>query len=374
MQLEVLAVDDGSRDDGADRVRAIAASDARVRCLTSAGKGIVEALTTALAGARGSYLARMDGDDVSHAQRLSRQLEAMAQDPLLGAVGVRVEGFPASLVGEGMRRYIAWQNGLVTPQDHARELFVEAPLCHPSVLLRREALEAVGGWREVPWPEDYDLWLRLDARGWRLAKVPEVLFSWRHRDGRATFQDARYALERFREAKSEYLARRLLATGRSFAIWGAAPTGKHTARALEAHGMRPSWFVDIDPRKVGRTARGVSISTRAGCNVVAPSSWLLWGRGARASSFAKRCLRVVCAKVWTTCSQLDGVRRSRIRGADGFGSSLIAQPDTTMTETGRRTVARWTASTSAGARSTHRLCRSRRERWLAPTESTTTGE
>ena len=257
--LEVLAVDDGSRDDGPGRVRAIAERDGRVRCLAGGGRGIATALGTALRAAKGRYLARMDGDDVSLEHRLERQLEAMEKDIGLGCVGVQVEGFPRQAVGEGMRRYIDWQNGLITPEDHARELFVEAPLCHPSVLLRRDALEDAGGWRDVPWPEDYDLWLRLDARGWGLAKVPEVLFRWRHREGRATFQDARYGLDRFREVKAEHLARRILATRKPFAMWGAGPTGKRTARSLEAHGLRPCWFIDIDPRKVGRTARGAPI-------------------------------------------------------------------------------------------------------------------
>jgi len=255
--IEVLAVDDGSTDDGPDTVAALATGDARIRCLSTGGLGIANALNAALREARAEYVARMDGDDVSHPLRLERQLAWMGREPCAGAVGVRVQGFPAHAVGEGMLRYIDWQNGLVSPQDHMRELFVEAPLCHPSVMLRREALDDVGGWRDVPWPEDYDLWLRLDARGWALAKVPEVLFSWRHREGRATFHDPRYSLERFREVKAEHLARRIRAAAKPFAMWGAGPTGKRTARALEAHEVKPQCFIDIDPRKIGRTARGV---------------------------------------------------------------------------------------------------------------------
>ena len=42
-------------------------------------------------------------------------------------------------------------------------------------------------------------------------------------------------------------------------MWGAGPTGKRFARALEAHGVKARRFVEIDPRKIGRTARGVPI-------------------------------------------------------------------------------------------------------------------
>ena len=45
----------------------------------------------------------------------------------------------------------------------------------------------------------------------------------------------------------------------NFAVWGAGPTGKRLARALERHGRRAERFVDIDPRKIGRIARGAPI-------------------------------------------------------------------------------------------------------------------
>lgn len=255
--LELVAVDDGSRDDGAERVRALGAGDARVVLVRGEGKGIAAALTRGLVVSRGDVVARMDADDVALPERLARQVEALAADPRLGAVGTRVETLGAC--GEGMRLYVAWQNAVVSPEDHVRELFVEAPLCHPSVALRREALEAVGGWHDTPWPEDYDLWLRLDAAGWRLAKVPEVLLRWRQRPESLTVTDTRCSQERFREAKALYLAPRLARGGRPVVVWGAGPTGKRLARALEVHGVRARRFVDIDPRKIGRTARGVPI-------------------------------------------------------------------------------------------------------------------
>jgi hypothetical protein len=255
--LELVAVDDGSRDDGAERMRALAGRDARVVVVRGEGRGIAPALTRGLEAARGEVVARMDADDVALPGRLARQVDALAGDARLGAVGTRVETLGPC--GEGMRLYVAWQNAVVGPGDHARELFVESPLCHPSVALRREALEAVGGWRDTPWPEDYDLWLRLDAAGWRLAKVPEVLLQWRQRPGSLTLTDARCSQARFREAKAFYLAPRLARAGRPVVVWGAGPTGKRLARALEVHGVRAARFVDIDPRKIGRKARGAPI-------------------------------------------------------------------------------------------------------------------
>jgi hypothetical protein len=185
-------------------------------------------------------------------------------DAGLAVIGARVEAFSSGAVGEGMQRYVAWLNSIVTPEDHAREIFVEAPLCHPSVTLRRSALDAVGGFREARWPEDYDLWLRLDAAGLRMAKIPEVGLRWRHGPGRATFTDPRCALTQLAEAKGHYLGARLRAGTRPIAVWGAGKTGRRLAAALARNGARPALFVDIDPRKIGRTAQGAPIVDPSG--------------------------------------------------------------------------------------------------------------
>ncbi|MGK3991879.1 glycosyltransferase [Sorangium sp. So ce1024] len=258
VDLEVVAVDDGSTDAGPSTVARIARRDRRVVPIATGGVGIARALSRAVEAARGELLARMDGDDISIDGRLARQAEALRRDPRLGVVGARVEAFADGPVGEGMLRYVDWLNSIVTPEDHAREMFVESPLCHPSVMLRRSALEQVGGFREAPWAEDYDLWLRLDAAGVRMAKIPELGLRWRHREGRATFADPRYAIARFLEAKAHYLARKL-GPARPVAVWGAGKTGRRLARALARSGVTPARFVDIDPRKIGRTAQGAPI-------------------------------------------------------------------------------------------------------------------
>jgi len=282
-KLEILAIDDGSTDGGAAIVQRFATQDRRVRPMATRGVGIVGALQAGLARACGRFVARMDGDDVSLPDRFALQVRRLEADRRLGVVGTQVEAVPQAEVGEGLRRYVAWQNALVSAEDHARDLYVESPLCHPSVMSPRRVLEEVGGWREAPWPEDYDLWLRLHARGYELAKVPKVLLHWRHREGRLTFGDPRYDIARFIDAKAHYLAPWLATRGRPVAVWGAGPTGKRVARALERRGVRTALFVDIDPKKLGRTARGAPIepasTLRPACHTIVVA---VGARGARA--------------------------------------------------------------------------------------------
>lgn len=261
VDVELVAVDDGSHDGSAAALQRACGRSARLLALQSGGAGIAEALRLASRHATAPLLARMDADDVALPDRLCAQVERMAAQPALGALGTRVEAFPQ--VAQGLARYLDWQNGLLSAEDHRRQLFVESPLCHPSVLIRRAALDAVGGYRHGDFPEDYDLWLRLDAAGWALAKLPETLLRWRQREGRLTFTDPRYARDRFTAVKAPHLARRVQQLGRPVDVWGAGATGKRLVRALEAHGIRAERFFDIDPRKIGSVARGAPILSLA---------------------------------------------------------------------------------------------------------------
>jgi glycosyltransferase involved in cell wall biosynthesis len=280
--FELIAIDDGSRDEGARIVHALAARDPRIVPLGTAGVGIAGALNRALAVARAELVARMDADDVALPGRLAAQLAALRARPEVAALGTRVEPFAnaPAVVEEGMQRYVAWQNGLIEARAHRDQLFIESPLCHPSVMLRRSALDAIGGYRDGPFPEDYDLWLRLDAAGFALAKLPEVLLRWRQSERAATRNDARYARERFAPLKAPHLAARLRARPRPLDVWGAGQTGRRLARALEAGGLRTDRFIDIDPRKIGRSARGAPIAPLSA--LAAPGTrWLVVALGAR---------------------------------------------------------------------------------------------
>lgn len=253
--LEVLAIDDGSDDQGRHIAEALARRDDRIRVLGGCFGGIATALEFGRSNARAPLLARMDGDDISLPGRLDRQWEAMKRNPRLGALGTQVELFDAPT--PGMERYVAWQNDLTSAEAHHRALFIEAPLCHPSTMLRATAVEDAGGYRAGDFPEDYDLWLRLDERAWALEKLPEVLLHWRRWPGQSTFEDPRYRPEAFRALKVAHIGRRI--PDRPLAVWGAGVTGKRFMRTLEPEGFKASFWIDIDPRKIGGQRRGAPI-------------------------------------------------------------------------------------------------------------------
>ena len=255
--FEVICVDDASTDDTPAILERFARSDPRVRVVRGDGRGLVAALQLGFAHCRGDLVARMDADDLVLPGRLRLQADMLARDPSLGAVGSLVRCFPRPLT-PGLARLEEWLDSVITPEQCETARFIEAPLVHPSATFRRSALEAVGGWRDAGWAEDWDLLLRLLAAGFRLGKVPEVLLLWRDSPGRLTRSGDAYRAERMIDLRAHHLARGPL-RDRAFDVWGAGPTGKRLARALETHGLRPRRFWDVDPAK--RIARGVRVAS-----------------------------------------------------------------------------------------------------------------
>jgi hypothetical protein len=138
------------------------------------------------------------------------------------------------------------------------EAFVECPVAHPALAIRTPLLRALG-WRECGWPEDYDLVLRLLARGDAIGVVPRRLLSWRERPDRLSRTSPLYGAERFTACKAAFLAQGLLAGGERYLLWGHGPTGRALKRALAAHGKEPSAIVEVHPRRLGQRIAGVPV-------------------------------------------------------------------------------------------------------------------
>ncbi|MBL8244387.1 MAG: glycosyltransferase [Rhodanobacteraceae bacterium] len=252
--LELLVIDDHSSDGAVD---GLPRDDLRLRVLPSPSRGIVAALNTGLAAARGGWIARMDADDVCAPERITVQIAYAAACPQIDIVASRVELIDTA-ADSGLWRYIGWSNALTEPQDIARELFIESPLVHPTVLLRTDLLRQLGGWRDGDFPEDYELWLRAAQAGCRFGKPEPTLLQWRDHGRRLTRSDARYAAERFLRLKAAHLARWRVG-GRAVWIGGAGPGGRALHDALRREGVEVIGFIDVHPRRIGGAKRGLPV-------------------------------------------------------------------------------------------------------------------
>ena len=104
-------------------------------------------------------IARMDADDIALPERFERQMARMAPSPTCWCLGPRPSGSTPGAT-------ILASRAAVEPDERGTLLLRANPIAHPTVVMRRDAVGAVGGYREAYLrAEDYDLWLRLAEHG-----------------------------------------------------------------------------------------------------------------------------------------------------------------------------------------------------------------
>ncbi len=262
--FECIIVDDGSIDATGNIVHDLARTDDRLRVHRTENRGIIAALNTGIEHCSAPLIARMDGDDLCHPRRLELQTAYMEANSEVSVCSSRIAMFPRPEVRGGMWRYQQWLNGMYSHEDIVKNIFVESPFAHPSVVVRRHELLAIGGYREHGWAEDYDLWLRYYLRGGRFAKLSHTVLAWRHSESRLTFADARYSVDNFLRAKAHYLSCQLQGLRRPIYLWGAGKTGSRLLKHLQLAGLEIAAVIDVDPRKIGRVKRGAPVLAQNG--------------------------------------------------------------------------------------------------------------
>ena len=255
---ECLLLDDGSSDGSGRLCVQVAQADPRFRWLPATHAGLIPTLNRGLEAARAPLLARLDADDLAHRRRLELQSALLARHEHWAGVGCHVRLFPRSRLTDGARRYEAWLNAVDSADAVEREAFVECPLAHPGWMLRRSKLPAEG-YRDMGWPEDYDLLLRLLGTGRRLGVVPHRLLLWRDRPERLQRTDPRYAQARFVDCKAAHLAAGPLSNRSSYVLWGHGGTGRALRAALARHGKRPERIVELHPARLGNRIDGAPV-------------------------------------------------------------------------------------------------------------------
>lgn len=276
-----LLLDDGSTDDSPKIAVSAAAKDKRFEVVRLPRRGLVAALNEGLRRARAPLIARMDADDVSLPRRLELQRDWMRAHPNTDVLATRAAYHPDPPAGEGMLLYLDWSNALVSHAAMAREIFVESPIAHPTVMIRRSVLEDAGGYRDRGWPEDYDLWLRLWRAGRRFAKLRQPLLLWRDDPRRLSRSHAAYSQIGFRLCKLHHLLQTYLRDRDVVTVWGAGREGRWWGRELTTAGIRVRRFIDIDPKKIGRSIGGIPIVSPDALRRREPGDFILAAVGSR---------------------------------------------------------------------------------------------
>jgi glycosyltransferase involved in cell wall biosynthesis len=172
--FELIVIDDGSKDSSPAILQDYAKRDPRVKLTIRGNKGLTVTLNEAFAQSTGKYLARMDCDDVALPNRFAKQVELLDADPDVACTGGSFQ------LIDGAGRLLTT---LHPPTDNdgiqAKLLAGHNAICHPTAMIRRQAMETVGGYdMRFKTSQDLDLWLRLGEVG-KLANVPAAVLKFR---------------------------------------------------------------------------------------------------------------------------------------------------------------------------------------------------
>jgi len=260
LPYEVWVIDHGSHDQTSDQVLKWHRRDARMGVLWVDGDvPFAQALEWGRQHCSAPLVARMDADDRMGESRLASDMKCFENRSEIDVVACRTTLFPDSEVGEGMARYNRWQNEILDPQEHALAFWVEQPICHPAVTFRQRAVDAVGGYRAGPFPEDYDLFMRLHAAGSLFLKREETDHAWRQHRHQMTRLGDQYSRDAFASVKARALKERFGLFQRPVAILGAGKEGGRIGRALQKEGVCLAAYFDVAPHRIGSTRLGVPI-------------------------------------------------------------------------------------------------------------------
>jgi len=185
--FELIIINDGSTDNSRNILEKFALEDPRIRVFDQENTGIIGALNRGLQLARGKYIARMDSDDVSLPNRLSRQVEYMDTHPQVGACGTWIR-YHGHKEGE-------WQTPIDNQTIRCKLLF-ESVLAHPTVMMNRDILNMHNLCYRYDYQhaEDYDLWVNI-AQHADLANIPEVHLLYRIHSGQIVQRYATLKIE-----------------------------------------------------------------------------------------------------------------------------------------------------------------------------------
>jgi glycosyltransferase involved in cell wall biosynthesis len=172
--FEFIIIDDGSTDRSVEIVTSY--NDRRIRLIRNGSNlGLIATLNRGLGAASGEYIARMDADDVSLPERLSRQVAFMDARPELVASGTW-----AKEIDEGGN--ITGDRRITFGEQMEYGFWWPCPIIHPSAIIRKSLLGDLRYDPRALHAEDYDLWLSLKKK-YALDNLPEYLILYRMHGG-----------------------------------------------------------------------------------------------------------------------------------------------------------------------------------------------
>lgn len=247
---EAIFIDDGSDDNSFSVVKSYT-KDERIKVYKNDNSGIIEALRTAYNNSIGSYITRMDSDDIMTPIRLETMVTNLEKHGKKHLAVGQVKYFRADGLSDGFARYETWLNGLTLTGNNYSEIYKECVIPSPCWMLHREDFDACNGFNSDIYPEDYDLAFRFYKANYKCIPCNEVLLLWRDYSTRTSRTHEHYAENSFLDLKVKYFLELNYDKTRPLAIWGAGHKGKTLAKILLKQQIPFYWICD-NPKKIGK--------------------------------------------------------------------------------------------------------------------------
>jgi len=254
---ELIAVNDNSTDDTIEKLQEFSKKDNRITALDNTGNGIIDALKLAYSKCGGTYVTRMDADDVMPPRKLELMLEKCEPDAVVTG--------KVKYIGENLREgyiyYQDWLNKFVDSDNHYSEIYRECVIPSPCWMMDRQSFENIGGFESDTYPEDYELVFRMYQHEIKVKPINELLHIWRDHSERASRNDENYSDNNFLDLKEKYFLKLDYNSDKKLCVLGAGKKGKKIVKKFIDRGIDFTWATD-NPNKIGKNIYGKVIANQ----------------------------------------------------------------------------------------------------------------
>lgn len=257
--FELLAVDDHSSDDSYKIISEFAKLDPRIKVFKNPSKGILPGLDYVYSQKSGSYITRMDSDDIMPQNKLTELKNILDSSKVPTVATGLVQYFcDENKIGLGFVRYQNWLNEISKKSSHYQDIYTECPVASPCWMMYSKDYDSIGAYQIKTYPEDYDLFYRWYQAKFEIKASQKILHLWRDHQTRASRNDPNYLDQCFFTIKIKYFKKFHYKRERPLVVWGAGPKGKKLIKELQKQNLQPQWICE-NPKKVGQTIYDIQL-------------------------------------------------------------------------------------------------------------------